>query len=79
MTWKWEKQRSRLHASNPALDLASLRSVISRWLVGTEVEAVVYETSAATFILRGPHLHKWMSGKSLMVTSVPCPDTTHCR
>jgi hypothetical protein len=68
MKWRYDRDRRRLHVSNPQLDFASLRSVTQRWLIGRNVEAIVYRTSAIVLILRGRYLRQWVAGETLIPT-----------
>ncbi len=72
MKWRYDPDRRRLNVSNPQLDFASLRSVTQRWLIGRNVEAIVYTTSTVTLIVRGHHLRRWIAGGTLMLASRPC-------
>jgi hypothetical protein len=75
MTFRWEKQLCRLYASNPTLDLSSLRCVIGQWLAGRNITAIIYTTTEVTVLLRGPHLRRWLASRnqpsSMMKTGFP--------
>ena len=63
MRWRYDKETNRLLVWNDELELISIRRAIMRGMNPNQIEAIVYETPTAVFLITGRLLRGWLDGR----------------
>lgn len=74
MQFRFDRARRRLNVSSSQSDLGAVESLIQQafrdGVLPARLDAITYRTGALIWIMRGPHLRRWISGKSLRVPDI---------
>jgi hypothetical protein len=70
MLFQYDRAHRRLWVNCPHVGLDELQSLVRQAyreeLFPERLDAILYETPDATFILRGSHLRRWLAGEAFI-------------